>query len=576
VGDRLGWSVSGGKDVNSDGLGDVIVGTVTAAGNKGGADVIFGSKTAFPAAFDPATLNGTNGFALTGANAGDFAGYSVGMSGDFNGDGASEALVGAPGAAVGGTNRGQAFVVFGQDTNPPTATVTSAPDLTRAATDLTKYLFEVTYKDGGLLSASTIDGKDVVVVAADGTTFPATFVSAAPDTDAGTIVATYQLNPLSGGTLFTPTNNGTYTIKMEDKQVADRAGNFVAAGDLGTFKIDITPAGQSEVSRFAVGPGAGGNAVVTVRDNKNAVVSSPDVFPGFTGGVRVAEADVNGDGTPDLIVGTGPGVATQVKVISGTDGATLFTVQPFEASFTGGVYVAAGDINGDGKADIIVTPDEGGGPVVAVYDGAKVAAGTNGDAAQIVRFLGIEDPNFRGGARASSADMDGDGLADLAVVAGFGGGPRIALFNGKSIGGAGSPVKFLPDFFVFEQTLRNGVFVTLGDITGDGFADVVAGGGPGGGPRVFALSGKDLLTGTQTQVANFFAGDTANRGGIRVAAKDLDGDGKADILTGAGEGAGSQVNAYSGASVPVDGVPSSAVFAAFDAIPGFANGVYVG
>jgi hypothetical protein len=240
------------------------------------------------------------------------------------------------------------------------------------------------------------------------------------------------------------------------------------------------------------------------------------------------------------------------------------------------VYVAAGDINGDGKADIIVTPDEGGGPVVAVYDGAKVAAGTNGDAAQIVRFLGIEDPNFRGGARASSADMDGDGLADLAVVAGFGGGPRIALFNGKSIGGAGSPVKFLPDFFVFEQTLRNGVFVTLGDITGDGFADVVAGGGPGGGPRVFALSGKDLLTGTQTQVANFFAGDTANRGGIRVAAKDLDGDGKADILTGAGEGAGSQVNAYSGASVPVDGVPSSAVFAAFDAIPGFANGVYVG
>src|SRR5215213_2037736 len=76
---------------------------------------------------------------------------------------------------------------------------------------------------------------------------------------------------------------------------------------------------------------------------------------------------------------------------------------------------------------------------------------------------------------------------------------------------------------IFEQTLRNGVFVSAGDFDGDGFADLVAGGGPGGGPRVLILSGKDLSGGnltSPTAIANFFAGDDNRRGGVRVTAKD--------------------------------------------------------
>src|SRR5262249_37948877 len=152
-------------------------------------------------------------------------------------------------------------------------------------------------------------------------------------------------------------------------------------------------------------------------------------------------------------------------------------------------------------------------------------------------FFGIEDPNFRGGARAAVADVTGDGKADLLVAAGFGGGPRLAGWGGPRVA-AGVPAHDFGDFFGFEQSLPHGVYVAGGDLDGDGFADVIAGGGPGGGPRVFALSGKDLVqsNGQQTPVANFFAGDVDSRGGVRVGVKNLDNDNKADLVVGAGAG----------------------------------------
>jgi hypothetical protein len=197
----------------------------------------------------------------------------------------------------------------------------------------------------------------------------------------------------------------------------------------------------------------------------------------------------------------------------------------------------------------------------------------DGNFGKLASFFGIEDPNFRGGARAAIADVNADGAGDLIVAAGFGGGPRVAGFSGKSL--SSGPVKIFGDFFMFEQTLRNGVFITAGDIDGDGFADVIAGGGPGGGPRVFALSGKALVNGNQqVQLANFFGGNEANRGGIRVAVKDLDGDAKADLVVGAGAGAGSRVTAYLGANIAANGTPAAQLD--FDAFPNFSGGVFVG
>ena len=68
-------------------------------------------------------------------------------------------------------------------------------------------------------------------------------------------------------------------------------------------------------------------------------------------------------------------VEEKVVVIDGVIGEIIFQTAPFEAAFTGGVYVAAGDINGDGFADLVVSAGFGGGPRTSIYDGAALAQG---------------------------------------------------------------------------------------------------------------------------------------------------------------------------------------------------------
>jgi hypothetical protein len=138
----------------------------------------------------------------------------------------------------------------------------------------------------------------------------------------------------------------------------------------------------------------------------------------------------------------------------------------------------------------------------------------------------------------------------------------------------GVPQRIFGDFFAFEQTLRNGVFLAVGDIDGDGFADIIAGGGPGGGPRITVFSGQALLTNVQQPIANFFGGDPDNRGGIRIAVKDLDDDNKADLIVGSGTGAGARVTAYLGKNIGPTGIPP--VEFDFEAFSRFVGGVFVG
>jgi glucose/arabinose dehydrogenase len=318
----------------------------------------------------------------------------------------------------------------------------------------------------------------------------------------------------------------------------------------------------------AVGAGAGGGptaklfdlATGTPRQTVNAFAA------GFTGGVRVAAADVTGDGVADLITGAGPGGGPDVRVYDGATGQQVRQFLAFEPSFTGGVYVAAGDIDGDGLADLIVSPDVGGGPRVRVLSGRDLSV--------LADFLGIADPNFRGGVRVAVGDVGGgDGVADLVVAAGVGGGPRVAVFDGATLHPRSTPARLFNDFFAFEPGLRDGTFVAAGDFDGDGRGDVVVGAGPGGAPRVVVFGGATLPTGgpDQSVIASFFAGSSSLRGGVPVGARNVDADVAAEILIGAGVGDAPALAVYKWNG---GAVADSASLLAFD--PTFTGGVFVG
>src|SRR5207248_2467929 len=135
--------------------------------------------------------------------------------------------------------------------------------------------------------------------------------------------------------------------------------------------------------------------------------------PAFTGGVNVAVADVDGDGVPDVVTAPGAGGGPVVKVFSGTDGSGIGSVLAFEPSFRTGVNVAAADLDGDGKAEVVVGAGDGGGPAVAVFRG--------GDLTEVERFFAYED-SFRGGVNVAAADLAGFGPS-VVVGSGAGGGP---------------------------------------------------------------------------------------------------------------------------------------------------------
>ncbi|HEV2748236.1 MAG TPA: hypothetical protein VGW34_13170 [Allosphingosinicella sp.] len=114
-GDGAGRSVDTAGDVNGDGFADLIVGAPYAAGGglgAGAAYILFG-KAGMPAAIDLTALSPDQGFVIQGDLAGDNAGRAVSAAGDVNGDGFDDMLVGAPMGNDGGSDAGEAYVIFG-------------------------------------------------------------------------------------------------------------------------------------------------------------------------------------------------------------------------------------------------------------------------------------------------------------------------------------------------------------------------------------------------------------------------------------------------------------------------------
>ena len=219
--------------------------------------------------------------------------------------------------------------------------------------------------------------------------------------------------------------------------------------------------------------------------------------------------------TPIYATGAGAGGGPAVNVYSGIDNTVLASFFAFEEDFTGGVQTAVADVNNDGISDVIVGAGAGGGPRVIVYDGA-----TN-FTTQLFDFFAFST-EFSGGVDVAGGDFNADGFADIVVGAGPGGGPQVSIFDGRT-------GNVLTQFFAYDQSFRGGVTVAVGDVDGSSFNSVITGAGAGGGSHVksfrnsrfFMIGDTPILPGNQSismnQTGEFMAYEAAYTGGVQVA-----------------------------------------------------------
>ena len=391
--DNLGASVGTAGDVNGDGYDDVIVGAPyndSGGANAGRAYVYFGGPGA----------DVIPDLTLTGAAANDYFGYSVGTAGDVNGDRYADVIVGAPYNDSGGVNAGRAYVFFGG----PGADAT--PDLTLTGAAAGDY-FGCSVGTAGDVNEDRY--ADVIVGA---------FGNDAGGSDAGRAYVYY------GGPGANTTPDLTFTGAEFD--------NFgYAVGTAG----DLNGDGYADVIVGAPFNGAGaidaGRAYVYFGGP--AADATPDLtFVGVEAsgllGYSVGTAgDVDGDGYSDVIVGVSyydaggsqPGRANVYYGGPGADASADLTLTGAEAGDNFGTSVGtAGDVNGDGYADLVVGAPyyDAGGPNTArrtyVYYG-----GPGADATPDLTFSSATAWDMFGYSVGTAGDVNGDGYDDIVVGA---------------------------------------------------------------------------------------------------------------------------------------------------------------
>jgi hypothetical protein len=262
-------------------------------------------------------------------------------------------------------------------------------------------------------------------------------------------------------------------------------------------------------STMAVGTDIG---VVLVFD-KCRLMREPEVVRPFdaVARVHVAAGDVSGDGVADLVVGPSAGGGPNVRVFSGMDGSWS-QVAPY-GGFSGGVRVAVGDVNNDGRLDVVTAPGTSGAAEIRAYDGLTL---------ELIAQIPLDRSIFAGGVYVAVGDVDNDAAGEVIVGAGAGSPPWVSVFAADGTG--------LSSFLAYDPQFLGGVRVAAGDLNGDGMADIVTGAGAGGGPHVKVFSGSSF-----DPIASFEAFDPQFQGGVFVAA--AANDGTVSVTAGAPTGA---------------------------------------
>ncbi len=401
-----------------------------------------------------------------------------------------------------------------------------------------------------------------LAVAGDGTSFA---VGSCAPSSGGTDLLVFQVAPDGGSSMALRRNGPGSGDDCAAAVVADGRGSVLVAGteendaaggwnNLLVLKLDCH--GTLLWAESYDGPDGG-------RDEARSVAALPG------GGVAAAGFSHGGKSGNDFLTvalippscllftapGPGPGNPARVRCFHPEDTGQSISEFAVYGVDDFGANTAAGDLDGDGDAELLTGPGPGAvfGPQVRAFEscGVPMAGGA-------VNFFAYGTLKF--GVNVTAGDLDGDGTDEIVTGAGPGAvfGPHVRGFGYA----AGAGVQPLPgvSFFAYG-TPRYGVNVAAGDLDGDGTDEIVTGAGPGAvfGPHVRAFAWDGAASVSPVAGVSFFAYGTL-KFGVNVAVGDIDGDGIDEILTGAGPGEifGAHVRAYDydggPAVVPVPGV----------------------